>query len=139
MDDEIEVLLRKKMMELRKKSYIKQESKECDKGVIHANMGSFEKILNKCKIVIADFWAEWCGPCRILEPIIEEIAQKYTPKIEVVKINVDENPYLASAFNVMGIPTIIIFNKGKEYTRYVGVSPLIIQSLENSIKSLLSQ
>jgi len=139
MDEDIELLLRKKMIELRKKSQLTTlESFECDKGVKHVNTQLFEKLLTKCKIVIADFWAEWCAPCRMLEPIIEEIAEKYTPKIEVVKINVDENPDLASAFNIMGIPTIIVFNRGKEYTRYVGVSPYIISSLENSIKILLS-
>ena len=75
---------------------------------------SFEQdVLKSTKPVLVDFWAEWCGPCRALTPILEEVAGVYHDKINVVKLNVDDNPLSASQYGVMSIPTLMIFKNGQ--------------------------
>lgn len=84
---------------------------------------NFEKeVLNSEQPVLVDFYAEWCGPCKMMAPIIEEIAGELQGKAKVGKINVDENQELAMEYNVMSIPTLIIFKDGKEAKRFVGVT-----------------
>jgi len=72
--------------------------------------------------VLVDFWATWCGPCQMAGPIIDELAEEYKDKVKVGKINVDENPQTALQFGVMSIPTVIVFQNGKEVKREVGFS-----------------
>ena len=75
------------------------------------------------KTTLIDFWAVWCGPCKIMEPVIEELEKELGDKIEVQKVNVDDEPEKASKFGVMGIPTYVVLKDGKEVGRKVGVSP----------------
>lgn len=70
--------------------------------------------------VLVDFWAEWCGPCLMAGPVIEELAKEYKGKIKVGKLNVDENPKIAEKYGILSIPTVIIFKEGKEIKRQVG-------------------
>ena len=70
--------------------------------------------------VLVDFWAEWCGPCRLMGPILDEMAPAYTGKLKIGKVNVDENQDTPSQFGVMNIPTMIVFKNGKEAERIVG-------------------
>ena len=70
--------------------------------------------------IIVDFWAEWCGPCKMIEPILNEIADEQAGKVKIGKLNVDENPDLARRFDVMSIPTLIVFQDGQPKTRLVG-------------------
>ncbi|MBP7183956.1 MAG: thioredoxin [Saprospiraceae bacterium] len=81
-----------------------------------------EKALNANSVSVVDFWAEWCGPCRMITPIIEELAHEYDGKVTVGKLNVDHNPEVSMQFGVRSIPTILIFKDGKLVDKHVGVT-----------------
>ncbi len=84
---------------------------------------SFEhEVLQSEKPVLVDFWAAWCGPCRILAPTVEAIAEQYSESTAVVKLNVDNNPSTAEACGIRGIPTLILFSEGKEVERVIGAT-----------------
>lgn len=86
------------------------------------NSENFEKeVLNSDKPVLVDFYADWCGPCKMMAPVVEELASELVERAKVGKINVDENSDIAVEYNVMSIPTLIIFKNGKEEKRLVGV------------------
>jgi len=74
-------------------------------------------------LIVVDCWAEWCGPCRMIEPVIEELAQGYAGKVVFGKLNVDENPQTAERFSIVGIPTLLIMKNGAEVERIVGAVP----------------
>ena len=85
---------------------------------------SFEAdVLNSTTPVVVDFWAEWCGPCKMIGPSLEEIAKELGPKAKIVKINIDENPGTPSKFGVRGIPTLMVFKNGKLSATKVGALP----------------
>ncbi len=85
------------------------------------NVNFDEKVLNSIQPVLVDFWAEWCAPCRMLSPVIDEVAGQYSDKAKVGKVNIDEQPELAQRFSVMSIPTLILFKDGTVSSRSVGV------------------
>jgi thioredoxin 1 len=85
---------------------------------------SFAKdVLQSDKPVLVDFWAEWCGPCRLVAPVLEEIASQHGEKLQIVKLNVDENPQIARDYQVMSIPTMSVFQGGKIVKTIVGAKP----------------
>lgn len=80
----------------------------------------FKELVAKYPILIVDFWAAWCGPCRMISPVIEQLSAELAGKVVFGKLNVDENPYVSNAFGIQSIPTIIIFRNGKSVDRIIG-------------------
>ncbi len=80
-------------------------------------------VLQSKSLVMVDFWATWCGPCKIIAPVVEELAREYAGKVSFAKVNTDENPDLASRYNIRGIPTLMFFKEGKVMDQVVGAVP----------------
>ena len=81
---------------------------------------TFFQTINKFPIMLVDFWAPWCGPCRMMSPIIDQIGKDYLGKLVIGKINVDENPLIARQFSISSIPTLMLFKRGKEVNKIIG-------------------
>ena len=93
------------------------------------------EVLSSKTPVLVDFWAEWCGPCRMLAPIVEKIAQDYSGKIKVGKLNVDDNPEVPQQYGIQGIPTMILFKNGQLAKQMVGFQPE--EKIKSAIDSIL--
>ena len=90
-------------------------------SIVHITDDSFEEdVLNSDLPVLVDYWAEWCGPCKMIAPILDEISSEYTDKIKIAKLNIDENPVTPPKFGIRGIPTLMIFKEGNVAATKVG-------------------
>jgi thioredoxin 1 len=106
-------------------------------GLLEATTNNWDaEVINAQGLVMIDFWAAWCGPCRMISPTVEELAGEYTGKVKVMKLNTDENSEIASRYKIMGIPTIMFFKGGVKLDQIVGVVPK--QQLKAKLDSLLS-
>jgi thioredoxin 1 len=105
-------------------------------GIVELTSATWDKEVSESKgLVMVDFWAVWCGPCRMIAPTIEELSKEYAGKVKVGKLNTDENPDVASKFKIMGIPTIIFFKDGEKVDQIVGAVPK--PQLKGKIDALL--
>ena len=105
-------------------------------GEITVTTGTFEAEVVKSAIpVVADFWAEWCGPCRMIAPVLKELARDYKDRLKVAKINVDEEPDLASRYGIQSIPTLLFFKGGEMVRQQIGAVPRAV--LEKIVKELV--
>lgn len=105
-------------------------------GVIVLTSNTWEKeVLKSNGLVVVDFWAAWCGPCRMVAPTIEELAKEYAGRVKIGKLNTDENADIASKYKIMGIPTIMFFKDGEKVDQIVGAVPK--QQIKAKIDSLL--
>ena len=105
-------------------------------NILYLKDDDFDKEITKAKgVALVDFWAGWCMPCKMIAPTVEAIAKDYTGKVKVAKVEVDEASEVASRFNVMNIPTLIIFKDGKEVSRLVGVTSK--EDIANKLDALL--
>lgn len=106
-------------------------------GVVEVISSTWDSEVIKTQgLVMVDFWAAWCAPCRIISPTVEELSKEYTGKMKFFKLNTDENPDIASRYNIMGIPTLMFFKDGNKIDAIVGAIPK--QQLKAKIDSFLS-
>ena len=102
-------------------------------AAVEVTEGNFkQEVLDASVPVLADFWAEWCVPCKMVTPILEQLAEAYADKLKIAKINVDEQGELAARYNIVSIPTIMLFHKGEVVRQQVGAAPRKV--LEEMIK-----
>lgn len=99
------------------------------------NEEDFQSAVQGAKVTLADFWAPWCGPCRMVAPHVEAVAEKMDGEAGFIKINVDENPSLAKKYGVLSIPTLIVFKDGEEATRMVGAKGR--QDIEQALRDCI--
>ena len=100
------------------------------------NDGNFEQaVLKSDKVAVVDFWAEWCGPCRIVGPFVEQLATEYQGKAVIGRLNVDENPNISMQYGIRNIPTILFFKNGQVVDKQVGAVPKVV--IEQKLKSHL--
>lgn len=104
--------------------------------VLELNKNNFEiEVLQSKILVIVDFWAEWCGPCKMMAPIFEEVSKEFTGKIKFAKVNTEKAPELAEEYGITGIPCLIVFNDGEEVDRIVGFN--MKSELKRKIEEIL--
>jgi thioredoxin 1 len=96
---------------------------------------NFQELVSGNKPLMVDFWAEWCGPCRMISPIVEELAQEYADQVVVGKVNADENDELTSEFGIRSIPTLLFFKNGEVVDKHVGAASKSV--IESKLKGLL--
>ena len=106
-------------------------------GILDVTSSTWDTQVIKAQgLIMVDFWAPWCAPCRMVSPTVEELAKEYQGRMKFMKLNTDENPDIASKYNIMGIPTVMLFKDGRSLDSIVGAVPK--QQLKSKIDSLLA-
>lgn len=118
-DDEIEKINKRKIEQMMKRA---QTPSSDGKPIILQDSNFFSEI-SKRDLVVVDFWAAWCGPCRMIAPVIEQLASEYASKVTFGKLNVDENPEVSNRFGIQSIPALMVFKNGKQVDGLVGAVP----------------
>lgn len=121
--DELDMLRRKKLEELRNRYREGEKLENMPNEPIEISDSNFDEIVRKYKNVAIDCWAPWCGPCLMIAPVIEDLAKELRGRIVFGKLNVDNNPKIAMRYNIMSIPTILLFKDGKIIDRIIGAMP----------------
>jgi thioredoxin 1 len=134
-DDELEAIKHKKLAELQKEAATKAMMSSITEpiGLTDSN---FTNEISKYPIMLVDFWAPWCGPCRMVSPIIEQLSREYSGKAAFGKVNVDENQRIAASFGIQSIPTLILFKEGKAVDIMIGALPK--SQIEMKLKQQIS-
>jgi thioredoxin 1 len=115
------------------------KEKEMSQFVAEVSDSNWEtEVMQSDRPVLVDFWAAWCGPCRMLAPTVEQVAEKYHGKAKVVKLNVDENIEISGKYGIRGIPTLVLFSGGQEVDRHVGVPSNALSSISQMIERQLA-
>ena len=123
-DAEIQSMREKKLVELMRRTRAQLQSGEKYNGKpIILSDATFSSEISKYSVMVVDFWAAWCGPCRTVAPIIEQLAKEYSGRVAFGKLNVDENPLTSSEFQVESIPTLLIFRDGEPVDGIIGAAP----------------
>lgn len=134
-DDELEAIKQKKMAELQKAAAARSMMSALTEPIALTD-STFSSEVAKYPIILVDFWAPWCGPCRMVSPIIEQLAKEYSGRVAFGKVNVDESQRVAATFGIQSIPTMMIFKGGKAVDVMVGAMPKA--SIEIKLKQQLS-
>lgn len=132
--EEKDIQLEKIRAEKKRRLMSKSSKGNIDTPIITTDK-TFDEMIKKNPFAVIDCWAPWCGPCRMMSPMIDELAREYAGKIVFGKLNVDENPEIAKRYNIMGIPTLLIVKKGVVVDRIVGVAPKPL--IENKLRNIL--
>jgi thioredoxin 1 len=119
-DNELEQIKQRKIEAILNQA---TQQKQASSHPLTLTDANFAETVKTNPLIVVDFWAPWCGPCRMVGPVIEQLAAEYAGKVAFGKINIDENQTVPSSFSVMSIPTIVVFHKGKAVERIVGAYP----------------
>ncbi len=120
--DELDEIRKRKMKELEKRFLRKREETAID-APVQVTAATFDRFIKEHRVAVIDFWNEWCTPCIMIAPIIEELAKDYAGKVVFGKLNTDESPAIAVKYNVMAIPTLLFFKNEKPVDRIIGAVP----------------
>jgi thioredoxin 1 len=134
-DDELEAIKHKKLAELQKEAATKAMMSSITQPIVLTD-SNFTSEVTKYPMMLVDFWAPWCGPCRMVSPIIEQLSREYSGKVAFGKVNVDENQRIAASFGIQSIPTLMIFKGSKAVDVIIGAMPKA--QIEMKLKQQLS-
>lgn len=118
-DEELRLINEKRMKKLQQIVNEKELLKNI-KEPLNLDDSNFAQTINKYPLLLVDFWAPWCGPCRMMSPIIDQVGKEYIGKLVVGKVNVDENPHISGQFGISSIPTLILFKRGQAVNNIIG-------------------
>lgn len=118
-DEELRIINEKRMKKLQQIVNEKELLKNI-KEPLNLDDSNFAQTINKYPLLLVDFWAPWCGPCRMMSPIIDQVGKEYIGKLVVGKVNVDENPHISGQFGISSIPTLILFKRGQAVNNIIG-------------------
>ena len=121
-DDELEAIKDKKLAELQKEAATKARMSSITEPIVLTD-SNFASEVTKYPVMLVDFWAPWCGPCRMVSPIIEQLSREYSGRVAFGKVNVDENQRIAASFGIQSIPTLMIFKGSKAVDVIIGAMP----------------